>query len=302
MPLGISRPQLGWDATEENQIVVEQIKFSQIRDDFVDPQTNAIYPPHRLSDYYGGEDWDNWNDPDKPLPSSECEFVAGTHGWFEDSSLTRVNSVTSDDSYTGSYNIGFTFWYGGVGRTTYFVSTNSHLDLDVGRSNIISSISGATSSCPNSVWGHNRDMYQGYSSGYGSYGAWSAHGSATGQAHGVWNKTHYTPTGATVARVHIVSFQGTTYTGTYRGSRHGWTMALVYDEEKMWIQEMKTSAVLSYFTYPCGLISDGTYTAMDTAQVQADRTVVYEGDFEGKNWVWKGYGRLRVKNTSNWVY
>ena len=300
--VGTSRPQLGWDATEENQIVVDPIKFSQIRDDFHDPQTGLIYPPHRLSDYYGAEDYGSWNDPDKPLPSSECEFVAGNYYWFEDSSLTRVNSITSDDSYTGSYSIGFTFWYGGTARTIYWVSTNSHLDLDQGRSNIISQISGATGSCPNSVWGHNRDMYQGYSGGSGSYGAWSAHGSATGQAHGVWNKAYYIPTGASIAKVHIVSFQGTTYTGTYRGSRHGWTMALVNDDDKMWIQETKISTVPSYFSYQCGLISNATFTGSITGYVQLNRTVVYEGDSTGLNWVYKGLGRLRVKNTSNWVY
>ena len=293
----MARPRL-----DENGNPEAELRFGDhIKDEFIDPYNSQIYPPHRLSDYYSA-DVVGWTDPDKPPPQAECEFVAGNYYWFEDSSLTRVNSITSDDSYTGSYSIGFTFFYGGTGRTVYWVSTNSHLDLDQGRSNIISSISGATSSCPNSVWGHNRDMYQGYSSGYGSYGAWSAHGSSTGQAHGVWNKSAFTPTGASNCMVSVVSFQGTTYTGSYRGSRHGWTMALVNDDDKMWIQEMKTTAVPSYFGYTCGLISNGTYTSSITANTQGNRTVVYEGDASGNNWVYRGLGRIRITGTSNWVY
>ena len=89
------RPALGWDATETNQIVVESISFTQIKDDF------DSYEPHRLSDYYGA-DVQGWQDPDRPV--GQIDLTAGSNVTW-----TGTGSASGN-----SYNA---VWYGGSPMT-----------------------------------------------------------------------------------------------------------------------------------------------------------------------------------------
>ena len=280
-----------------------QYAFSDIidtNDGYVDADTGLIYPPHRLSDYYGAEDWENWEDPDKPVPESEVEFVSGNYYWFEDSSFSRVNSGTYDDSYTGTYNLGFTFRFGNVNYTNYYVSSNGYITFGSG-SSLYYGYPLTSFNHSNGVWGYPYDMYQGYSQGYGSYGAWSAHGSSTGQAHGVWHKSGYTVPGGATSKAHAMSWMGTTYTSSYRGRKFGYTFVFVTDDDKTWIQITHYDGISSMGT-SAGVKAGGVVTVSLSPYSLSNKTHVFEGDVNGQNCVYKGFGRLRVKNTSNWVY
>ena len=144
-------------------------------------------------------------------------------------------------------------------------------------------------------------MYQGYSQGYGSYGAWSAHGSSTGQAHGVWHKSGYTVPGGATSKAHAMSWMGTTYTSSYRGRKFGYTFVFVTDDDKTWIQITHYDGISSMGT-SAGVKAGGVVTVRLSPYSLSNKTHVFEGDENGQNWVYKGFGRLRVKNTSNWVY
>ncbi len=89
------RPALGWDATETNQIVVESISFTQIKDDF------NSYEPHRFSDYYGA-DVQGWQDPDRPAGQID---------------LTAEFNVTWTGTGSASGNNYTAVWYGGSPMT-----------------------------------------------------------------------------------------------------------------------------------------------------------------------------------------
>ena len=263
---------------------------------------------------------------DSTGPYVAVEFVSG--GAFKTgSNMTRYDTTSGDDQARGPWEFDrdgtepypLTWYMNGNAYDKIYWSTNGYMSFTSGHSSIESNVPGANDA-NGSIFGYYADMYQGYSGGYSSNGAWSQHGGGNGSSHGAWGmgtanyQIQWSPSNSpTWVQAWALAWCGTWYSGANRGKQASYTVIGVTDHQKQWIEVQyffdtsvsNYSSLWSSGSNKTGIEVGGTtiFAGTETPSTLNSSSYVMSSDATGtsSSWNYEGEGRLRVIGQSNYI-